>query len=118
MAVVVVMAGCGPYGSSNLGQTCDAGAKTNHCASPTTYAACDGTDFKVWREYPCQDACGEGASCALDGAKAGTDCPLSWDRVQVCKAPSLAITCFEGKWSPRTCGECPDGGFCFACTCS
>lgn len=117
MAVAVLMVGCGPYGSSRLGQTCDAGPQTNHCASPTTYAACDtSSGSSIWREYPCQDACGEDGSCALDGSKAGTACPSSWHGVRICKGANLAIVCADGEWGARTCGECPDGS-CFACFC-
>ena len=118
MAVAVVMVGCGPYGSSRLGQTCDAGQQVNHCASPTTYAACDtSSGFAVWREYPCQDTCAEGNACSLGGSKAGSACPASWNGAGECKAARLAVVCLDGGWVPSTCDECSNQG-CLACACA
>lgn len=120
-ALILVMAGCGPYGSSQVGRTCDAGQKVNHCASPTTYAACDtSSDFSVWREYPCASPCDEGGECNLMLAKHGTACPASWEGVRMCKGARVMISCVDGEWFQRGCdSRCLDPNVCydFACQC-
>ncbi len=123
MVVAVVMMGCGPYGSSQVGRTCTEAQSTTHeqtCSSPTTYAACDASSgLAVWREYPCQDACVEGGTCDLSGMKDGTACAPSWEGFVTCKAARVAVACVGGKWAQHGCTTCPAGQICydFACEC-
>jgi len=111
--LVLMLMACGPFAPNVVGRTCDAGPGTQHCASPTSYAACNGN---IWREYPCPEACMEGGKCALEEVKAGTLCAPSWGAVGVCKAPRLAMFCNDGGWQPHTCDECY-GTSCLACSC-
>ncbi len=118
MVVAVLVMGCGPYGSSKVGQTCDAGPRVQSCSSSTTYQACDTSGFPVWREYPCKDTCAENGACDLSASKAGDACSPSWAGVGICKAPRLALSCRDGGWVPSTCDECPAGASCLACACA
>lgn len=118
LVVLVVLSGCGPFAPNDVGRTCDAGVGVQHCASPTTYAACDlSGPTGIWREYPCGDTCTEGKECPLKYSKPGSACAPSWTGPMLCQSVRYAVTCIDGGWSPRPCSECPPGETCFSCTC-